>query len=164
MKIFITNLMQYNQGKLIGQWLELPCTEEQLQDTSSMVLNLDEEYFITDSEGIPFEVNEYDNPYDLNQKMEQYEALDDHEKPCVAFLLSEGYEWTYSLEHCEDVILYAGERLEDVAYSLVSLVEEGCFGEIPENLSNYIDYEAIARDLDFDGYRERAEGVFYYAE
>ena len=161
MKIFITNLTQYNQGKLIGQWLELPCTEEQLQDTLSMVLCLNEEYFITHSEGFPFEVNEYDNPYDLNQKMEQYEALGDHEKLCVAFLLSEGYEWTYSLEHCEDVILYAGERLEDVAYSLV---EDGCFGEVSENLSNYIDYEAIARDLGFDGYTERAEGVFYYAE
>ena len=56
--------------------------------------------------------------------------------------------------------MYAGERLEDVAYSLV---EEGCFGEIPESLSNYIDHEAIGKDLGLDGYVERAEGVFYYA-
>ena len=57
--------------------------------------------------------------------------------------------------------MYAGERLEDVAYSLV---EEGCFGEVPENLSSYIDYSAIARDLGYDGYVEAAEGVFYYAQ
>jgi len=29
-------------------------------------------------------------------------------------------------------------------------VEEGLFGDIPENLQHYIDYEAIARDLAMD--------------
>ncbi len=161
MKIFITNLTQYNEGRLIGQWVELPCTEEQLQDVMSRVLCLDEEYFITDSEDIPFDVNEYDNPFTLNEKLEQYEALDDHEKLCVVFLLSEGYDWTYCIDHHEDVTVYPQESLEDVAYSLV---EDGCFGTVPESLSNYIDYEAIARDLGYDGYVEREEGVFYYGE
>ncbi|MCF8055442.1 MAG: antirestriction protein ArdA [Desulfocapsa sp.] len=161
MKIFITNLTQYNQGRIIGQWAELPCTEEQLQDTLSRVLCLDEECFITDSEGFPFDVHEYDNPYDLNRKMEQYEALEGHERLCVAFLMSEGYDWEYALEHHEDVILYAEEDLEDVAYTLVEI---GCFGKIPESLSNYIDYEAIARDLGHDGFVQKEEGVYYYAE
>lgn len=70
-----------------------------------------------------------------------------------------GFE--YAMEHCNDVILYAEERLEDVAYSLVN---EGCFGTIPESLRNYIDYESIARDLGHDGYVQREEGVFYYGE
>ena len=65
------------------------------------------------------------------------------------------------LDHHEDVTVYPQERLEDVAYALV---EDGCFGKIPESLSMYIDYKAIARDLGHDGYVERAEGVFYYAE
>ena len=64
------------------------------------------------------------------------------------------------MDRHEDVILYAEERLEDVAYSLV---EDGCFGSVGEGLSNYIDYTAIARDLSYDGYVERAEGVFCYA-
>ena len=160
MRIYISNLSQYNQGRLIGQWLELPCTTEEIQNTLSRVHSLDEEYFITDSEDIPFEVNDSDNPYEINKKAKAYHALGGSERLCVDFLLSEGYEWLYSLGNRLDVVMYAGERLKDVAYSLV---EEGCFGEIPESISNYIDHEAIARDLGHDGYVERAEGVFYYA-
>ena len=160
MRIYISNLSQYNQGRLIGQWLTLPCTTEDIQDALSMILSLDEEYFITDSEDIPFEVNDYDNPYEINKKLKEYHALEYAERLCVGFLLSEGHEWSYSLENHLDVVMYAGERLKDVAYSLV---DEGCFGEIPEGISNYIDHEAIARDLGHDGYVEKAEGVFYFA-
>lgn len=160
MKIYITNLTQYNVGRLIGEWVGLPCTKEELQDAMSRVLCLDEEYFIIDSEDIPFDVGEYDNPFRLNEKLEKYDALDDHEKLCAAFLLSEGYDWQCAMDHHEDVILYADERLEDVAYSLV---EDGCLGTVGEGLSNYIDYAAIARDLSYDGCVERSEGVFCYA-
>lgn len=161
MRIYLTNLSQYNGGRLIGQWIELPCAKEELQDAMSQVLCLDEEYFITDSEEIPFAVGEFDNPFELNDQLEQYEALDCHERLCVAFLLSEGYDWTYCIDHHENVTVYPQERLEDVAYSLV---EDGCFGTVPESLKNYIDHAAIARDLGYDGYVQRTEGVFYYAE
>jgi len=67
--------------------VELPCSEEEFQDAMSRVACNDEEYFITDLDGIPFDVNEYDNPYRLNEKLEQYEVLDDHERLCIAFLL-----------------------------------------------------------------------------
>ena len=160
MKIYISNLTQYNQGRLIGQWLELPCAEDSIQDTLSTILCLDEEYFITDTDGAPFEVNDYDSPFEINEKAKQYDVLEHAERLCVGFLLSEGYDWQYSLENHSAVIMYAGERLEDVAESLVY---EGCFGEIPDGLSSYIDYSAIARDLGFDGYVETAEGVFHYA-
>ncbi|AGF77249.1 Antirestriction protein (ArdA) [Desulfocapsa sulfexigens DSM 10523] len=159
MEIYVTNLSQYNAGKLVGEWLELPCSEEELQDALSRVLDPDKEYFITDTEGLPFTVNEYDNIYRVNEKLEQYVALEATEALCVTFLLSEGYDWNYSIEHHEDVIVYAEQNLEDVAYSLV---EDGCFGAIGTSLENYIDYSAIARDLSYDGYREREEGVFYY--
>lgn len=160
MRIYLTNLSQYNAGRLIGEWIELPCSEEELQDAMSRVLCLDEEYFITDSEEMPFEVGEHDDPYRLNEKLEQYEPLDEHEQLCVAFLLSEGYDWAYCMENHENVILYPQESLEDVAYLLV---KDGCFGIVSDGLSNYIDYTAIARDLGYDGYVERVEGVFYYA-
>jgi len=62
----------------------------------------------------------------------------------VAFLLSESYDWDYSMENYDDVILYSNESLEDVAYALV---EEGCFESVGDGLVNYIDYDAIARDL-----------------
>ena len=158
MRIYITNLSQYNAGRLVGEWVELPCSEEELQDALSRVLGKDEEYFITDSEEMPFTVNEHDSIYRINEIAEEYEALGEAERLSVSFLLSEGYSFKYSIENCENVLSYPDESLEDVAYSLV---QEGCYGEIPESLSNYIDYSAIARDLEHEGYTETEEGVFY---
>jgi len=40
----------------------------------------------------------------------------------------------------------------------MQFVEEGLFGETPESLENYIDYEKIARDLEVD-YDEFLGGV-----
>jgi antirestriction protein len=159
MEIFLTNLSQYNNGFLVGEWVPLPYPQEELQDALSRILGQEEEYFITDSEGIPFEVGEYDSPFELNEKLEQYETLDEHDQLCVTFLLSEGYDWNYSIVNHEDVIVYLDESLEDVAYSLV---EDGCFGTIPESLVNYVDYEAIARDLSYDGYVQTDQGIFCY--
>jgi antirestriction protein len=85
--------------------------------------------------------------------------VDEREQLCVAFLLSESYDWDYSMENRDGVILYASESLEDVAYALV---EDGCFGTVGDGLVNYIDYDAIARDLSYDGYVQTDEGVFCY--
>ena len=160
LQIYLTNLSQYNNGFLIGEWLELPNTKDELQDAMRRVLNQDEEYFITDTEGIPFEVSEFDDLYGLNDKLYEYEALYCHEQLGVSFLLSEGFDWNYSLENREDVIMYLDESLEDVAYSLV---EDGCFGTVGDGLVNYIDYSSIAKDLSYDGYVQTDQGVFHYA-
>ncbi len=64
------------------------------------------------------------------------------------------------MEHHKEVIIYPEETLEDVAYSLV---EDGCFETVGDGLVNYIDYDAIARDLEHDGYVQTDEGVFCYA-
>ncbi len=37
--------------------------------------------------------------------------------------------------------------LRGVADGAAKFVEEGLYGEIPEPLRNYIDYDAVARDL-----------------
>ena len=50
-----------------------------------------------------------------------------------------------------DLDLYRVDSLRDLA---MEFVEEGLFGEIPENIRFYLDYDAIARDLDIDGYTE----------
>lgn len=39
------------------------------------------------------------------------------------------------------------------------LVDEGLFGEIPESIIPYIDYDAIARDLSYSGYVQTDYGV-----
>jgi antirestriction protein len=46
-----------------------------------------------------------------------------------------------------DVDVYGVETIKELAEQFV---EEGLYGEIPEHLQNYIDYDAIARDLSCD--------------
>ena len=46
-----------------------------------------------------------------------------------------------------DIDLYELDNLKDLAEQFV---EEGLFGEIPANIQNYLDYDAIARDLGMD--------------
>ena len=46
-----------------------------------------------------------------------------------------------------DIDIYDVDSMRELAEQFV---EEGLFGEIPENLQFYIDYEAIARDLAVD--------------
>ncbi len=46
-----------------------------------------------------------------------------------------------------DVDVYGVENIKELAEQLV---EEGLYGEIPEHLQCYIDYDAIARDLSCD--------------
>ena len=46
-----------------------------------------------------------------------------------------------------DIDIYRLDSLRDLA---IEFVEEGLFGEIPERLQFYLDYDAIARDLAMD--------------
>ncbi|MEM5476885.1 antirestriction protein ArdA [Pacificibacter sp. AS14] len=57
--------------------------------------------------------------------------------------------------------IYAVESLKELAEQLV---DEGLYGDIPENLTYYIDFDAIARDLSVE-YTETsiAGGRYVYA-
>ena len=46
-----------------------------------------------------------------------------------------------------DIDLYEFDSLKELAEQFV---DEGLFGEIPASIQNYLDYDAIARDLGFD--------------
>ena len=59
-----------------------------------------------------------------------------------------------------DVELYECDNLRDLA---MQFVDDGLFGEIPASIQNYIDYEAIARDLAADyGQAEIAGNRYIY--
>lgn len=78
------------------------------------------------------------------------EAWDDHDKRVFIIAVGEvGFRFdTSSVSPNDfDVDIYHVESMEALAEQFV---EEGLFGDIPEHLANYIDMEAIARDLAFD--------------
>lgn len=45
-------------------------------------------------------------------------------------------------------------RVDSLRILAEQFIDEGLFGEIPERLQSYLDYDAVARDLRIDGYDE----------
>lgn len=175
LNLYITDLAAYNNGFLIGEWVSLPLdsakltykireilTEGQLQCKSSQH---HEEWFITDYEwedDFSMTVDEYADVFALNDIIEELSGLSEYELHQVKFLHYGGYDIRYSINNHDDVQIYdyrSSTSFKDV-YELLAedLVDEGCFGEIPANLTHYIDYSAIGRDLSFD-YTEFEDGL-----
>jgi antirestriction protein len=158
-KIYLTNLAQYNDGRLIGEWLNLSeLSEDQLNIAIKRILGNDEEYFITDFEA-PFRIEEYSNAHELRNAAEKLAGMNDYEAAAVIFLIEEGNTLTEALEEYESVVSYSAGSFEELAEQFV---DEGLFGEIPESIQNYIDYEKIGRDLSFDYTESEYNGQTYF--
>ena len=161
MSVAVTNLGKYNEGELVYKWLELPATEEEVEEALAAIgINEQyEEYFISDfeSEIDGLNVGEYTNLEDLNALAERIEALDDDDL-LAAILESETSNLEEALDIAEsgDAILYHEDSLQDLAERFV---EEGIFST--ETLLQYVDFARLGRDLGFDGYSETDHGVLY---
>ena len=152
-RIYVASLAKYNSGRLVGTWIDLPADDlwEQVEE----MLDGDEEWAIHDYEA-PFSISEYENLDELNEVAELDEESD---LPRLAYLVNQGYNLDFALEHYEDVIFYSGMYLEDVAEELVN---NGLFSTVPEKIMPYIDFRMVALELDVDGYSESSDGVYYY--
>ena len=90
------------------------------------------------------------NQVNILRFMEVTEEWDDQEK--LRFIIAVGEcSYAFDPESADpddyDVDIYEMDSLKELAEDFV---EEGLFGDIPERLAFYIDYEAIARDLGVD--------------
>lgn len=159
--IYLTNLGKYNEGELVGEWLELPASDEEIAETLERIGISDEpdengrfyeEYFITDyeTEVDGLKIGEYDNIDELNALAE---AVEGNEQTAAA-LIYFGYNTAEEIgDHIDDVMYITtpeGAESEDFAVGYYYAEECGCL-EIPENLKNYFDYEAYGRDIMLDG-------------
>ena len=157
MRIYITDLESYNNGILVGEWYTLPMGEDSLAECNEDILyagrkalestHHHEETFITDYECDYMEIGEYDDIYKLNKIAEEMEELSEYDIKRYKAMTDNGYTHKQALEGYEDVDLYEDMSLTDLAHMFV---DEGLYGEINESIKNYIDYDAIARDLRYD--------------
>lgn len=182
---FITNLGKYNAGALVGQWVPFPTTAEELQRVFSAIGigksdacgAAYEEWFVTDYEsrvhGLTAALGEFVNLDELNylavklnsmeqSELEQFEAalaMNDH---CGS--LQELINLTDNLD-CYD---FMPDISDEEALGKYYLQELEAFS-IPEELIDYIDYEAygcnvvVSENGEFvqDGYIRRNGGRFY---
>ena len=165
--IYVTNLGKYNEGYLVGEWLELPATDEEIAATLEKIGISDEpdgfgryyeEYFITDyeSEIDGLKIGEYDSIDELNELAEKLEDVDEEQFAAALYFSSNFDE---AIEILDDVIYITtprGFETDEEAVGMYYVYELGCLS-IPPELENYIDFEAYGRDI-------MINGSFYTAE
>lgn len=157
LNIYLTNLGKYNEGQLVGEWVKLPATEEELAAVKKRI-GINEQYeecFITDYETdiSGLEVSEYSNLEELNELAETLENLD---SDIIEALLYFGVEFDEIVEKAEECMVYSDcKDMSDVAMAYAE--ETGLLNSIPENLRYYFDFEAFGRDMEI-------EGNFYFAK
>ena len=177
LNIYITDLAAYNAGALIGRWVSLPITRFELNQVISEILTegehaVDEEnhekIFITDYEWSFMteeirEIDEYENIDDLNKEAFLLSELDADKLKAVKFLLDEGItsDTEDGINKAKDVVIHHNQDLSEVAFDLL----QECYSvdSLPSIIANNIDYDRIARDLEYDGtYWELGDDVFEY--
>lgn len=162
-RAYITNLGKYNEGALVGEWVDFPTTAKEMNEVMRRIEigSTDEfgcpyeEFFITDYDididGITRVLGEYENLELLNYLAARLEEMDkwDREKFEAALSICDEandaqglINLTYNLD---SYIFYEGINSDyDIGYQYI---EEGGYDTGTMGiLQNYIDYEAFGRD------------------
>lgn len=160
MKGFITNLGKYNEGYLVGKWIDFPIDdddfEKELASIGVVAGSMYEEWFVTDYDCELFDMYKAFGEYpSIDSINEVAEALENNEDEFMA-LMDVCVDYSEALNRLEkqNYIFYSGMTLDDLAHELV----DECYN-LPEFALRYFDYEAYASDLDDDGYTEVEGGV-----
>lgn len=159
-KGFLTNLEKYNNGELVGKWISFPIDEDELEEELEKT-GSPEAFFFTDwdIDELPFDEKtfcEHPDIDNLNELAEELERLDKWElEKLEAIWEATGYPLEQCLTAMDGTNYWSGQSLKEVAEELF----EELYPDLEENVYSYIDYEAFARDLSYDGYTETENGV-----
>lgn len=150
-RIYVACLAAYNAGKLHGKWM--PCDDvEILQDSITAMLEASpepgaEEWAIHDYEGFG------------SASLSEYQSLDtvtamaefiQEQGPLASELMAHfGGDLVEARQAMEDQYAGCYASLEDFAASLTE--ETGGLEQVPEHIRGYIDYAAMARDMELGG-------------
>ncbi|HCB27074.1 antirestriction protein ArdA [Enterococcus durans] len=162
LQVYIANLGKYNEGELVGAWFTPPIDYDDMKERIGLNGEY-EEYAIHDYE-LPFDVHEFTPISEINRLCEEIQELDG--SPILDELKEIQGMWFSSISELldakDDIHCYTDcDSMEDVARYYVE--ETGQLGEVPANLQNYIDYQALGRDMEIEGnYLVTSHGVFEY--
>lgn len=98
---------------------------------------------------------------DISAYFEAVDEWDDPQKVNVILAVGEaGYSFELGKDSPDqfDIQIYEVDSMKELAEQFL---EEGLFGEIPESIQFYIDYDAIARDLAMDYAEAVIAGTHY---
>lgn len=156
-KVWIGNLGKYNEGDLVGRWIELPIDEDDLEKVLKSIGIDNEEYeeiFIADYD-LPFdssEFGEYTPLETLNEIAERYDDLEEYDKDIFNIITDElSLDEAFDVVENGDYVTYLNcDDMTDVAYEYVE--ETGLLDDVPETVARYFDYESFGRDMEIEGH------------
>lgn len=166
---FVTNLGKYNEGELVGEWVQFPTSEEEMKKVFERIGigskdefgQVYEEWFITDYEcplhGVYDMLGEYENLDKLNYLAARIDELDKWEQEKLVAVMEGGCDevsdiddlinLTFNLDAYDFIPDIHDES--DLGYYYVH--EAGIYSEKDLGpLANYIDYERFGRDIAMD--------------
>ncbi|MBQ8165416.1 MAG: antirestriction protein ArdA [Lachnospiraceae bacterium] len=176
--LFITNLRDYTNGNLNGEWVYLPCSKEDMKEVFARrdINGNDSEYFITDYDinihGLYNNLGEFENLDELNYLATLINEMESYDYDKFINILEAG------IDDCRSVSDYINLTFNIDNYDILPahndaelgmhIAEDlGVLDELPQingvDLAYYIDYEAIGRDYSInamgnfgrDGFVER---------
>lgn len=168
LSVYPENLGKYNEGQILGDWIDLPTSEKRIHDFLKDVVGLNEdyeEYFIADYD-IPEEYsfipkNEHCDLYDLNLLATQLNGM--HPKSIESIELYSLRETNLSIKDLLNITL----QIHNISYGAYSfdgmeycsnLSNEELFGRTVaeaygltdelerKNVEQYFDFEAYGKD------------------
>jgi len=144
-KIYVADLAEYNNGNLVGKWLDFNNysdsseVEEEIQNMLNK--NGNEEFAIHDYENdLNLEINEYDN---VDELFDIYELCDDDENLVKAIIEIHGSEELVNIGNY--YLLYDIDDEYDVGEYYAE------FLELCETTERYFNYKSFGRDILMDG-------------
>ena len=166
---FVTNLGKYNEGMLIGEWVKLPTTEEEMQKVFERIGigkqdefgQPYEEWFITDYEcpiyGVQKMLGEYESLDKLNYLAALIDELSLSDQEKLVAIMEAGCDevsdiddlinLTFNLD-CYDIMPGINDEY-DLGYYYAN--EAGIYSEKDLGpLADYIDYERYGHDIAYD--------------
>jgi antirestriction protein len=147
-RIYVGTYAKYNDGSIAGAWLDLSDysdAEEFSEACQALHGDGEHEFMFQDWEGIPDGMVSESH---LSAEFWDWVQLDDDDQELLSVYRSE-VDQSGSLESARDDYMGTFSSAENWAEEYLN--DSGMLSEVPENLRNYIDFEAYARDASYGG-------------
>lgn len=157
-RAYVANLGKYNEGELVGTWVDFPIDEDDFDEVLRRIgiNNEYEEWFVADYEcsldAFDWEqFGEYPSYESLQDFALELEDIDD------VTAVDNAYELTGDLEEAIEglnngnIIFLSGiDTLNELGYYVIDEMYGGIENLDSSTISSYIDYDALGRDLSME--------------
>ena len=167
MKMAVQNLGSYNRGGLIFEWVEIPASEEEVQNAINRVLEKgkehDEEYYVadfSDRTGILREIcggGYYPSPQRVNEVAGILDSYDETVVRAIWEELSGDTDYFLEVLQAKDYICF--KDIDNNQQLGEKLMEQGYIPK-PETLPmKYVDFEQIGKEAGYSFYKFDGESI-----